>query len=78
MSAGLQGIRDGSEPATDAGAGVPESLEAAVSALDEDQTAKSWLPPELLETYMAIKTTEIAHLSTRSAIEACGVYLDIY
>jgi glutamine synthetase len=78
MSAGLQGIRDGTEPALDAGAGLPESLEAAVSALDEDQTAKSWLPPELLETYMAIKTTEIALLRDRSAIEACGVYLDIY
>jgi glutamine synthetase len=78
MSAGLQGIRDGSEPAAEGGGSLPESLEAAVSALDEDQTAKSWLPPELLETYMAIKTTEIAHLSARSAIEACGVYLDIY
>jgi glutamine synthetase len=78
MSAGLQGIRDGTEPALDAGAGLPESLEAAVSALGEDQTAKSWLPPELLETYMAIKTTEIALLRDRSAIEACGVYLDIY
>jgi glutamine synthetase len=78
MSAGLQGIRDGTKPAPDGGGSLPESLEAAVSALDEDQTAKSWLPPELLETYMAIKTTEIAQLSTRSAIEVCGVYLDIY
>ena len=78
MSAGLQGIRDGTEPAVDGGGSLPGSLEAAVSALDEDQTAKSWLPPELLETYMAIKTTEIDHLRDRSAIEACGVYLDIY
>ena len=78
MSAGLQGIRDRTEPATDAGEGLPDSLEAALSALDEDQTARSWLPPELLETYLAIKTTEIDHLRDRSAIEACGVYLDIY
>jgi glutamine synthetase len=78
MSAGLQGIRDGTEPATDAGTGLPDSLEAALSALDADQAARSWLPPELLETYLAIKTTEIEHLRDRSAIEACGVYLDVY
>jgi glutamine synthetase len=78
VSAGLQGIRDGTEPAMDGGAGLPDSLEAAMSALKANQTAKSWLPPELLETYLAVKTTEIAHLRDRSAIEACGVYLDIY
>ena len=78
ISAGLQGIRDGTEPAMDAGAGVPDSLEAAMSALNANQTARSWVPPELLETYLAVKTTEIAHLRDRSPIEACGVYLDIY
>jgi glutamine synthetase len=78
IRAGLQGMREGTEPAIDAGAGLPDSLEAALSALTANQTARSWLPPELLETYLAVKKTEIAHVRDLSAIEACGVYLDIY
>jgi glutamine synthetase len=78
MRAGLQGIRDGTQPTMEAGDSLPESLESALSALNASQTAKSWLPPELLETYLAVKATEIAHLRDRSPIEACGVYLDIY
>jgi glutamine synthetase len=79
VRAGLQGIRaDATDLALDAGDSLPQSLEAAIAALNSDQTARSWLPPELLETYLAVKTTEIAHLRDRSPIEACEVYLDIY
>ena len=77
VRAGLQGIRDAAEPATD-GPGLPDSLVAAMTALDADLTVHSWLPAELLETYKAVKIAEIAHLSDRTAIESCEEYLNIY
>jgi glutamine synthetase len=78
MRAGLQGIRDGTGLPTDPGDALPESLEGALSALNVNQAARSWLPAELLETYLAVKSTEMAHLRDRSAIEACWAYLDVY
>ena len=49
-----------------------------MTALDADQSVKSWLPAQLLDTYRAIKVTEIAHLRDRSALEACREYVDVY
>jgi glutamine synthetase len=77
VRAGLQGIRESSEPAT-ADGGLPKSLEDAMAALAADQAVRSWLPAELLETYVAIKLAEIAHLRERTLTEACGEYLDVY
>ena len=77
VRAGLQGIRDATEPATD-GPALPDSLLAAMAALDADPTVRSWLPAELLETYRAVKSAEIAHLGSRTAIESCEDYLNIY
>ncbi|HEY8738192.1 MAG TPA: glutamine synthetase family protein [Candidatus Dormibacteraeota bacterium] len=78
VRAGWQGIRDGTERATGGGGRIPDSLEAAMGALAADQGLQSWLPAELLATYTALKSAEIAHLRDRTPIEACGEYLDIY
>jgi glutamine synthetase len=77
VRAGLQGIREAGDAGTDGG-GLPGSLEAAMAALGADQVVQSWLPGELLDTYKAVKTTEIAHLRERTPIESCEEYLDIY
>jgi glutamine synthetase len=78
VRAGLQGIRDGREPASDGEGRLPQSLEAAMESLAADAEVRSWLPADLLSTYLAVKTDEIAHLRERSPLEACGEYLDIY
>jgi glutamine synthetase len=78
VRAGLEGIRGGRGP-VDGGEGrLPESLAEAMAALAADSLVRSWLPAELLSTYEALKTAEIAHLRERPALEACGEYLDIY
>ena len=78
VRAGLDGIRDGREPADGGEGRLPESLEEAMAALAADTVVRSWLPAELLSTYEALKTAEIAHLRESSPHEACAEYLDIY
>ena len=78
VRAGLDGIRDGREPADGGEGRLPESLEEAMAALAADTVVRSWLPAELLSTYEALKTAEIAHLRESSPLEACAEYLDIY
>ena len=77
VRAGLQGIHDAGEPAL-VGGSLPESLVAAMAALEADLTVRSWLPVEMLETYRAVKSAEIVHLSDRTADESCEEYLNIY
>jgi glutamine synthetase len=38
----------------------PQSLAEALAALDEDETARGWLAPTLLDAYRSVKRTEIA------------------
>ncbi len=79
IRAGLDGVRSSTRPFREnGGESLPTRLEEAMAALDADAAVKSWLPAQLLDTYRAIKATEMAHLRDRNALEACREYVDVY
>src|SRR5690606_33848919 len=53
---------------------LPETLEAALLALEADQDAYGWLSPNALETYLVVKRTEIAHLQALDPNAICELY----
>jgi len=94
VRAGLEGIREGLpcppilevDPATlseeDAerfGVGaLPSSLDGALSALEQDGTARGWLGPLLSEAYLSLKRAELSGTAELSLEEACSRYASIY
>jgi glutamine synthetase len=68
LFAGLHGLRDeleleapvaGDAYTQDAGAALPESLEASLAALESDAILRDALGPEIVDTFLAIKRFEL-------------------
>jgi glutamine synthetase len=82
--AGLAGIEERLTPPSlrnenDGGtAPLVESLEEALAALAADDAARGWLPPRLLETYVAVKRAELASLEGVDDVERCARYAEVY
>jgi glutamine synthetase len=90
--AGLEGIRarlplpplvnvDPSElPEDERGAlqRLPQNLEDALDALRQDTLLSDWLPPEMLDCHIALKTSEIAAAAGLAPTELCARYAAIY
>jgi glutamine synthetase len=94
VRAGLEGIRDAlplpealdrdpadltdAERATLGIVPLPASLDEALMALDGDERARSWLPPVMYESYVAVKRAEISLLEGLDPAEACRMYAAAY
>jgi glutamine synthetase len=94
LRAGLQGVRDGLEPApvlecdpaklsaSEAeryGVGaLPGSLAGALAALAEDQQARAWMTPLMYDAYVAVKRTEVEAAEGVDQAELCARYGRIY
>jgi glutamine synthetase len=94
LRAGLQGVRDGLEPApvlecdpaqlnaAEArryGVGaLPDSLAGALAALAEDQQARAWMTPLMYDAYMAVKRSEVEAAEGVDQAELCARYARIY
>ena len=89
VSAGLEGIRDELEPPPVVGAGepleadplqtaLPRSLDEALTALESDPLARSWLPPRLLETYVGLKRLELSLVADLEIEEVCRLYASVH
>jgi glutamine synthetase len=57
---------------------LPETLEAALLALQADQTVCGWFAPVLIESFVGIKRAEIAHFAGKDAAEVCDTYRKLY
>lgn len=88
IRAGLQGLTADYEPprvasehdgsvAADAEA-LPKDLEEALSALASDEVVRSWFDPRLLQTYLAVKRSDIAELAGLPEGEQCRRVADVY
>lgn len=94
VRAGLDGIRTGQRPPPildrdptrlddieaagyDIGA-LPGSLEEALQALADDDTARAWMTPLMYEAYAAVKRAEIQAAEGKELHELCRRYGDIY
>jgi glutamine synthetase len=94
LRAGLQGVRDGLEPAPllecDPGEldaseaerygvdGLPDSLAAALAALAEDRTVRAWMTPLMYDAYVAVKRSEVEAAENLDQRELCARYARIY
>jgi glutamine synthetase len=57
---------------------LPGSLEDALRALEEDDTARSWMNPLLHEAYLSVKRAEVEAVSEWEPAERCRRYAEIY
>jgi glutamine synthetase len=57
---------------------MPSSLPEALACLDDDETARRWLPPLLYETYTGLKRAELEFLEGLDAGVVCRRYADVY
>ena len=57
---------------------LPETLQAALEALQADKTVTGWFAPEFIETFVGIKQAEIARLSELDATAQCALYGTLY
>jgi len=94
LSAGLDGVRRelpaapilDRDPATLHGeeaerfgvGGLPDSLGEALEALEDDATAKGWLPPLLHDAYTSVKRAEVEASADLDPAEICRRYARIY
>ena len=64
VRAGLAEVT-GEDPVPDApaAAAFPQSLDEALSALESDPVLSTWLPADLLRTYLSLKRAEIADVA---------------
>jgi glutamine synthetase len=90
LRAGLEGLREGLEPAevvegeldlegehADFTA-LPADLGSAIDVLLEDKVVCSWFSPEFLQTFEAVKRDEIKQLADLTPEEQCKVYSNVY
>jgi glutamine synthetase len=57
---------------------LPETLSAALIALDADEEVKGWFTPAFLETFRGVKTKEIATAQGLVGEELCARYRAVY
>jgi len=57
---------------------LPDSLEAALDALESDAVVRSWFSKDLLDCYLSVKRTEISLLEGVEPQEACERYFRVY
>ncbi|KAB0678471.1 glutamine synthetase family protein [Aureimonas leprariae] len=57
---------------------LPESCEAALAALEGDEVARGWFPPDLFASFLAVRRTELAAVTGREPAEVCEIYRMLY
>ncbi len=57
---------------------LPASLDEALRELAADRTLQGWLPPGLVDIYVAHKRAEIEHIGGRTLEEICAAYAEVY
>ncbi|HEV7253901.1 MAG TPA: glutamine synthetase family protein [Mesorhizobium sp.] len=57
---------------------LPESLGAALEALDADAVARGWFDEKFLATILAVRQAEREALKNRSPAEICSIYRDLF
>jgi glutamine synthetase len=57
---------------------LPRTLDEALQALAEDETARGWMSPLLYDAYLAVKRAEIDAAAELKLDELCRRYAEIY
>lgn len=76
---GLAGVTgEGPVPAVSAKLAFPQSLNQALSALERDPVLSTWLPADLLSTYLSLKRAELADVPQRPTDDLYERYAQAY
>lgn len=86
IRAGLDGIHHGWDlpdldhtvPQAAPGEPMPSSLTVSLDALTADHTAWGWFPPDLADTYLAVKRDEVARTDDLTDEQRVALYTDLY
>jgi glutamine synthetase len=54
------------------------SFAEALSAFEMDPVARTWLPPQMLESYLSVKRTELEITGSMSPEAVCELYASVY
>jgi glutamine synthetase len=76
--AGLDGVNRALPAPGPAPAAFPDCLQDALSALEHDGVMSSWLPDELLRTYLSVKRSEISAMAELPADQVDARYARAY
>ncbi|MGF7211353.1 glutamine synthetase [Skermanella aerolata] len=71
-------VMDDAERARNGLVRLPETLDAAVAALEADATVLSWFTKPFLDSYVGVKRAEIALFEGKTAAEICETYRTLY
>lgn len=90
MRAGLDGLRDGLEPAAivereldlkgrdkDLPA-LPSTLEEALDLFESSERARGWFCPDMVRTFLSVKREEVDQMNRLSLQERCEIYASVY
>jgi glutamine synthetase len=75
--AGLDGLRAGAEP-EETGPDLPQSLAAALGAMEADVATQAWLGPVFHAAYLAHKRAELRELDGLDEAAVCARYAEVY
>ncbi len=79
VRAGLARVTgEGPIPDAPAAAAFPQSLDEALSALERDAALRTWLPADLLHTYLSLKHAELAEVAQLSTDDLYTRYAHAY
>jgi glutamine synthetase len=78
VRAGLDGVNRALPAPGPAAGEFPGSLPEALSALEQDEVMRSWLPADLLRTYLSVKRSEISAVAELPADEVQARYARAY
>ena len=54
------------------------SFEQALSAFEMDPVSRTWMPPQMLESYLSVKRTELEITRSMSPEAVCEMYASVY
>jgi glutamine synthetase len=54
------------------------TFEQALNAFETDPVARTWMPPQMLESYLSVKRTELEITRSMSPEEVCELYASVY
>jgi len=57
---------------------LPQSLQAALAAMEASEAIQRWFDPVFLEAYLRHKRSELAHVAELTTAELCRRYAEVY
>ncbi len=57
---------------------LPQSLDAALAAMEADREVLSWFSPAFVESFTQVKRAEIAHLDGMPMADVCALYRTLF